>query len=85
MGEDVLQADQPHQDLLVGFLGQRVPNDMKLYDAAALLQPGRLITSSVWRQQISLENTGELMFMTTYVRVHHHMGAHETAGGKEPP
>lgn len=54
MGEDILQANQPHQDFLVGLLGKRVSDDMELYDAPPLLQPGRLITGSVWRQQVSL-------------------------------
>lgn len=54
MREDILQADQPHQDFLVGLLGKRVSDDMELYDAPPLLQPGSLITGSVWRQQIGL-------------------------------
>lgn len=54
MGEDVLQTDQPHQDLLVGLLGKRVSDDVELDDAPPLLQPGSLVTGGVWRQQISL-------------------------------
>lgn len=54
MREDVLQTDQPHQDLLIGLLGKRVPNDVKLDDAPPLLQPGRLIAGSVWSQQVGL-------------------------------
>lgn len=54
MREDILQADQPHQDLLVGLLGKRVSNHVELNDSPPLLQPGSLITGSVWRQQISL-------------------------------
>lgn len=54
MRENILQADQPHQDLLVGLLGQRVSDDVELYDATPLLQPGGLITGSIRRQQISL-------------------------------
>lgn len=62
MGEDVLQADQPHQDLLVGLLRQRVSDDVELDDSASLLQPCRLVTGSVWCQQIRLErsNTARL-------------------------
>lgn len=52
--EDVLQADQPHQNLLVGLLGERVPDDVELYDAAPLLQPGRLVAGGVRRQQVGL-------------------------------
>lgn len=55
MREDVLQAHQPHQDFLVGLLGKRVSNNVELDDAPPLLQPGGLITGSVWCQQISLE------------------------------
>lgn len=54
MREDVLQANQPHQDLLVGLLRERVSNDVKLDDSPPLLQPGSLITGSIWRQQIRL-------------------------------
>lgn len=54
MREDVLQTNQPHQDLLIGLLGKGVSNDMKLDDAPPLLQPGSLITCSVWGQQVSL-------------------------------
>lgn len=54
MREDILQANQPHQDLLVGLLRKGVSNDVELYDAPPLLQPGSLITGSVRRQQISL-------------------------------
>lgn len=54
MREDILQANQPHQDLLVGLLGKRVSNDVELYDSPPFLQPGSLITGSVRRQQISL-------------------------------
>lgn len=59
MGEDVLQANEPHQNLLVGLLGERVPNDVELYDAPPLLQPGRLVAGGVWRQQVGLA-TNEL-------------------------
>lgn len=54
MGEDVLQTDQPHQDLLVGLLGKRVPDDVKLDDAPPLLQPGRLVAGSIRSQQVGL-------------------------------
>lgn len=54
MRENVLQTNQPHQDLLTGLLGKRVSNDVKLDDAPPLLQPGRLVACSVWRQQVSL-------------------------------
>lgn len=52
--ENVLQTDQPHQDLLIGLLGKRVSNDVKLDDAPPLLQPGRLVACGVWRQQVRL-------------------------------
>lgn len=54
MREDVLQADQPHQNFLVRLLGKRVSDDVELYDAPPLLQPGSLVTGSIWRQQIGL-------------------------------
>lgn len=54
MRKDVLEADQPHQDLLVGLLGEGVSDDVELYDAPSLLQPGSLISGSVRRQQICL-------------------------------
>lgn len=54
MGEDVLQTDQPHQDLLVGLLGKRVPDDVELDDAPPLLQPGRLVAGGVGSQQVGL-------------------------------
>lgn len=54
MGENILQADQPHQNLLVGFLGKRVSDDVELYDATPLLQSGSLIAGSVGRQQVGL-------------------------------
>lgn len=43
MGEDVLQAHQPHQDLLVGLLRERVTDHVELYNASPLLQAGSLI------------------------------------------
>lgn len=54
MREDVLQTHQPHQDLLIGLLGQGVSDDVKLDDAPPLLQPGRLIACGVWCQQVGL-------------------------------
>lgn len=54
MRENILQSDQPHQNLLVGFLGKRVSNDMELYDATPLLQSGSLVTGSVRREQVGL-------------------------------
>lgn len=54
MREDVLQADQPHQNLLVGLLGQRVSDDVELDDPPPLLQPGGLVAGSVWSQKVGL-------------------------------
>ena len=47
VGEDVLEAYQPHQDALVGLLVQRVPDDMELDHPPALLQPRCLVTRRV--------------------------------------
>lgn len=52
--EDILQPHQPHQDLLVGFLRERVADNVELDDATALLQPRRLIPRRVGRQQAGL-------------------------------
>jgi len=54
MREDILQADQPHQDLLVGLLRERVSNHVELDDPPPLLQPGSLVTGGVWSQKICL-------------------------------
>lgn len=54
MREDVLQPDQPHQNLLIGLLGQRVSDDVELYDASPLLQPGGLIAGGVRREKVRL-------------------------------
>ena len=55
VGEDILQAHQPHEDLLAGLLGERVADDVELDDATALFQTGRLIPRRVGRQQAGLE------------------------------
>lgn len=54
MGEDVLQAHQPHQDLLVGLLRERVSDHVELYDASPLLQTCRLIPRCIRRQETRL-------------------------------
>lgn len=43
MGEHVLESDQPHQDLLIGFLIQGIADHVKFNHAPALFHPGCLI------------------------------------------
>lgn len=54
VGEDVLKADQPHQDPLIGLLVQRVADDVEFNHAPALLQTGGFVPRRVSRQQIGL-------------------------------
>lgn len=54
MGEDVLQAHQPHQDLLVGLLRKRVTDHVELYNASPLLQTRCLIPRRIGRQETCL-------------------------------
>lgn len=52
--EDVLKADEPHQDPLVGLLVEGVADDVELYHAPALLQTGGFVSCRVSRQQVGL-------------------------------
>lgn len=54
MGEDVLQAHEPHQDPLIGLLVQGVTDDMEFDHAPALLQTGGFVACRVSRQQTGL-------------------------------
>lgn len=54
MREDVLEADEPHQDPLIGLLVQGVTDDMEFDHAPALLQTGGFVTGRVSRQQTGL-------------------------------
>lgn len=47
VGEDVLKADEPHQDPLIGLLVQGVTDDVEFNHAPALLQTGGFITCRV--------------------------------------
>lgn len=47
--EDILKTHKPHQDLLVGLLGEGVSDDVELDDAAPLFQPGSLVAGSIRR------------------------------------
>ena len=55
VGEDVLQAHQPHQDPLVGLLVERVADHVELDDAPPLLKASGLVPRRVRRQQAGLE------------------------------
>lgn len=52
--EHVLEADEPHQDPLIGLLVQRVTNNMEFNHPPALLQTGSFVTRRVSRQQAGL-------------------------------
>lgn len=58
MGEDVLKADEPHQDPLVGLLVEGVPDDVELNHSSPLLEAGGLVTCRVSRQQTGLTRRG---------------------------
>lgn len=45
--EDVLKADEPHQDPLIGLLVQGVTDDVEFNHAPALLQTGGFVTCRV--------------------------------------
>lgn len=57
MGEDVLQTNQPHHDLLVGLLVQGVANHVEFNHSPALLQPRRLVPGRVRREEVGLNRT----------------------------
>lgn len=54
VGEDVLEADEPHEDPLVGLLVEGVADDVELNHAPALLQTGSFVARRVSRQQAGL-------------------------------
>lgn len=54
VGEDVLEADEPHEDALVGLLVEGVADDVELNHAPALLQTGSFVARRVSRQQAGL-------------------------------
>lgn len=45
--EDVLEADEPHQDPLIGLLVQGITDDMEFDHAPALLQTGGFVACGV--------------------------------------
>lgn len=47
MREDVLEADEPHQDPLIGLLVQGIADDMEFDHAPALLQTGGFVACRV--------------------------------------
>lgn len=52
--EDVLEADEPHQDPLIGLLVEGVTDDVEFDHAPALLQTGGFVTCRVRGQQVGL-------------------------------
>lgn len=57
VGEDVLEADEPHEDALVGLLVEGVADDVELNHAPALLQTGSFVARRVSRQQAGLSGS----------------------------
>ena len=74
--EHVLEADEPHQDPLVGLLVQRVTDHMELNHPPALLETGGLVACRVSRQQAGLHRSGGCK-ITTVAAVPQRKGASE--------
>lgn len=57
MREDILEANEPHQDPLVRLLIERVPDDVKFDHPSPLFKAGSFITSGMSGEQRGLTRT----------------------------